>query len=49
MRNFVVHEYFRVSDRIIWDTVQKDLPPLIPLLEVLLESQEPDENLSNEK
>ena len=49
MRNFVVHEYFRVSDKIIWDTVQNDLPPLIPLLELLLESQEPDENLSDEK
>ena len=38
MRNFVVHEYFRVSDRIIWDTIQNDLPPLIQLLEPLLEA-----------
>lgn len=30
MRNFVVHEYFGVSDRILWDTVKIDLPPLIP-------------------
>lgn len=28
MRNFVVHEYFGVSDKILWDTVQMDLPPL---------------------
>lgn len=32
MRNFVVHEYFGVSDKILWDTVQLDLPPLEPLL-----------------
>lgn len=32
MRNFVVHEYFGVSDKILWDTVQIDLPPLLPLL-----------------
>jgi len=41
MRNFVVHEYFGVSDKIIWDTVQKDLPPLIPVLEGLLRSKAP--------
>lgn len=32
MRNFVVHEYFGISDRILWDTVQIDLPPLVPVL-----------------
>jgi len=32
MRNFVVHEYFGVSDRILWDTVQIDLHPLVSLL-----------------
>ena len=30
MRNFVVHEYFGVSDKILWDTVQIDLPPIVP-------------------
>lgn len=44
MRNFVVHEYFGVSDRIVWDTVQSNLPPLIPLLKQLLESESLDEN-----
>lgn len=29
MRNFVVHEYFGVSTRILWDTVQVNLPPLV--------------------
>jgi uncharacterized protein with HEPN domain len=37
MRNFIVHEYFGISNKIIWDTVQNDLPPLIPLLKSLLE------------
>ena len=32
MRNFVVHEYFGVSDKILWDTVQIDLPSLVPVL-----------------
>jgi len=32
MRNFVIHEYFGVSDRILWDTIQIDLPPLAELL-----------------
>lgn len=36
MRHFVVHEYFGVSDKILWDTIQKDLPSLIPLLKQLL-------------
>lgn len=29
MRSFVVHEYFGVSARILWDTVQANLPPLV--------------------
>lgn len=37
MRNFVVHEYFGVSDKILWDTVQVDLPPLEGLLRKILD------------
>jgi len=37
MRNFVVHEYFRASDAVIWDTVQVDLPPLKALLKKILD------------
>lgn len=37
MRNFVVHEYFKASDVVIWDTVQVDLPPLPTLLKKILE------------
>ena len=36
MRNFVIHEYFGVSDKILWDTLQKDLTPLVVLLKPLL-------------
>jgi uncharacterized protein with HEPN domain len=37
MRNVVVHAYFGVNKRILWDTVAVDLPPLVPLLTKLLE------------
>ena len=37
MRDFVVHEYFKASDVVIWDTVQVDLPPLPALLKKILE------------
>ena len=36
MRNFVIHEYFGVSDKILWDTPQRDLAPLLLLLKPLL-------------
>jgi len=36
MRNIVVHEYHRVDVNIIWDSIQTDLPELIPLLEQVL-------------
>ena len=28
MRNFVVHDYFRVDYERVWDTLQKDIPKL---------------------
>lgn len=36
MRNRIVHVYFQVDEKLMWDTVQNDLPPLIPELEKLL-------------
>lgn len=36
MRNRIVHVYFNVDERLMWDTVQDDLPPLIPELKKLL-------------
>jgi uncharacterized protein with HEPN domain len=35
MRNRVVHVYFSIDSRMLWDTIQNDLPPLIPKLEKL--------------
>ena len=40
MRNIVVHEYFGVSDKILWETIQTDLPPLVPLLQKLLDTKD---------
>lgn len=36
VRNVVVHEYFGVDDRILWNTVVHDLPPLVEKLESVL-------------
>jgi len=38
MRNIIVHEYFGVSERIIWDTVREDLPDIVEPLKWLLAS-----------
>ncbi len=38
MRNILVHQYFGVDARILWETAERDLPPLIPHLEQLLKS-----------
>jgi uncharacterized protein with HEPN domain len=38
MRNIVVHEYFGVSPRILWETVTSDLPALEEKLVDLLRS-----------
>jgi len=36
MRNRLIHEYFRVNLKTVWDTVHNDLPPLIALIEPLV-------------
>ncbi len=36
MRNRLVHVYFSVDERLLWDTVRNDLPPLVPPLRALL-------------
>ena len=36
MRNAMVHEYHRIDTDVVWQTVQEDLPPLVPLLETVL-------------
>jgi uncharacterized protein with HEPN domain len=36
MRNRIVHVYFNVDEKLMWNTVKNDLPALIPELEKLL-------------
>lgn len=36
MRNRIVHVYFQIDEKLMWDTIQQDLPPLVPLLIKLL-------------
>jgi uncharacterized protein with HEPN domain len=36
MRNRIVHVYFNVDKKLMWDTIQNDLPPLVSELEKLL-------------
>jgi uncharacterized protein with HEPN domain len=40
LRNRVVHEYFRVSYEIVWDTVNYDLVQLRPQLQKILDNEE---------
>ncbi|NJP09743.1 MAG: DUF86 domain-containing protein [Leptolyngbyaceae cyanobacterium RU_5_1] len=39
MRNVVAHEYFQVELEIVWDSIQNDLPLLIPQLQELLNQE----------
>jgi uncharacterized protein with HEPN domain len=39
MRNFAVHEYWGVELRTIWKTIQDDLPPLVPSLKQVIDSE----------
>lgn len=36
MRNRLVHEYFRILPRRVWDVVEKDIPGLIKVIEPLV-------------
>ena len=33
MRDKLIHEYFGINLRVVWDTIKKDLPALKPLFE----------------
>lgn len=39
MRNVVVHEYASVSIPIVWQTAKRNLPPLVPMLQKILENE----------
>ena len=39
MRDIVIHEYFGVSLKIVWETIQNDIPPLVGPLEELIKEE----------
>ncbi len=39
MRNFVVHEYFGVDEKTLWDTILEDLPGVMEPLQRLLDQE----------
>lgn len=39
MRNVIAHEYFQVNLRIVWNTAQNNLPPLVTQLQALLNAE----------
>jgi len=43
MRHRLVHHYFRIQVTLVWDTVCRDVPDLIRLLEPLVPPDEEDE------
>lgn len=36
MRHILVHGYFRISPEDLWNTIQNDIPGMIPILEKYL-------------
>ena len=40
LRNILIHEYFGIDQRIIWQTMHEDLPPLVPQLQRILDEIE---------
>ena len=41
MRNILIHDYDDVDLNVVWDTVARDLPPLIAHLETHLAANPP--------
>jgi uncharacterized protein with HEPN domain len=37
MRNKLIHEYFGVDLRVVWDTVKKDIPNIKPFFQEIFE------------
>jgi uncharacterized protein with HEPN domain len=36
IRNRLIHEYFRINRKTVWDTIKNDLPDLIRMIEPLV-------------
>ncbi len=41
MRNVLAHNYDSINYETVWATIQLDLPDLLPLLQSLLDQEEP--------
>ena len=41
MRDILIHAYFGLSDQILWDTITKNVPALIPEVEHILRTEFP--------
>ena len=39
MRNRLIHGYFDIDLDIVWDTIKKDLPPLVQPLHDIIEAE----------
>lgn len=40
LRNRLIHEYFRINFGAVWDTIHKDLPALIEIIEPLVPKED---------
>jgi len=40
IRNVLIHEYFGIDVEVLWETIKRDLPPLLPHLRRMLEESE---------
>lgn len=49
MRNIVVHVYFAVEPRIVWDTIRNDFDPLETQLQRVLRDLEPPDSTMTER
>jgi uncharacterized protein with HEPN domain len=45
MRNILVHDYFRINQRIVWETVEKDVPFLKTQIVALLSALPNDSHM----
>lgn len=39
-RNFIIHEYFGIDNRIVWETIKNRLPELLNEFSVLIKNEE---------
>ena len=44
-RNFILHEYHAIEIRVVWDTIQNDLPGLKKIVETILIKEFPGEEI----